>query len=81
MTDTDMEKAVLASIAKVAPEADTSSLDRDADIRDELDLDSMDFLNVVTALHDALGVTIPEADYAKVRTVRGAVAYLREKLG
>jgi len=46
------------------------------DLRDAIDLDSMDFLNFVIALHERTGVDIPEADYPRLRTLDGAIAYL-----
>jgi len=73
---TEIESVVLAAIRKVAPEADPSSLDRDADIRDELDIDSMDFLAYVTAIHRQLGVDIAERDYPKLVSIDGAVKHL-----
>lgn len=68
-------------LAAVAPEADLDALPPDAGLRDELDLDSMDFLSFVIALHKALGVEIPEADYGKLTTLAGCVAYLDAKVG
>ena len=51
-----------------------------ADLRDALDLDSMDFLNFVIALHGSLGVDVPEGDYVKLATLNGAVDYLAGRL-
>ena len=76
MTEQELEAAVIAALRTVAPEADPESIDRDADVREELDVDSMDFLSFVTALHQKLGIDIPEKDYPEVRTVSGAVRYL-----
>ena len=67
---------VRRALAGVAPEADLDALPPDASLRDELDLDSMDFLSFVVGLHKALGVDVPEADYGKLATLAGAVAYL-----
>lgn len=75
-----LRDAVLAAVHRIAPEADLSSLADDVDLREELDLDSMDVLHVVTALHEALGVEIPERDYAKMTTLGGAVSYLSDAL-
>lgn len=68
--------AVLAALSEVAPEADPSSIDARAPFRDQLDLDSMDFLNFVLALHRMLGVDVPERDYPKLATLESAVEYL-----
>ena len=74
---TDPEAEVQAALASIAPEADLDDLDREADLQDELDLDSMDFLNFVIALSQATGVEIPESDYSQVRSLAGCVQYLR----
>lgn len=52
------------------------TVDRDKAIQQEFDIDSMDFLNYVTAIHERLGVNVPEADYGKVATISDALAYL-----
>lgn len=76
MSRPDLRETVLTALGTVAPEADPAKLEPGEPIRDQLDLDSMDFLNFVVALHERLGVEIPEADYGKLSTVEGAVAYL-----
>ncbi|GGG36206.1 hypothetical protein GCM10010964_25140 [Caldovatus sediminis] len=63
-------------LAGIAPEAELSAVAGDADLREALDLDSMDFLNFVAALHERTGRPIPEADYPKLSTLDGVVAYL-----
>lgn len=80
MTRDDIRAAVLRALGDVAPEADLASLRPDRDLRDQLDLDSMDMLNAVIALHHALGIDIPEADYARLATLDGAVDYLAGRL-
>ena len=60
----------------IAPEADLTNVDLDAPLQDELDLDSMDFLNLVTALHDETGIDVPERDYPQLATVNGFVGYI-----
>ncbi len=67
---------ILAIITRIAPNAETEQLRGDEDIRDQLDLDSMDFLNVLVAIAEQLRVEIPERDYAKVRTLDALVAYV-----
>ena len=68
--------AVIASLALIAPESDFGQLASDADLRDELDLDSMDFLSFVTQLHDRTGVDVPERDYPQLLTLDACVRYL-----
>lgn len=79
MSEDEIRAAVLEELGNIAPEADMSAVDPNADLREELDIDSMDFLNFITALHDRLGVNVPELDYPKLTTIDGAVAYLAEK--
>ncbi len=79
MTPAEIDGAVKDALHRIAPEADLSALDADADIRESLDIDSFDFLNLLMALHQRLGVDIPEADYARVRTFGGLVDYLAAK--
>jgi len=67
-------------LARIAPDIDFEAIDPTADLRDEADIDSMDFLNLLTGLHARLGVEIPEADIAKLITVQGAIDYLAGKL-
>jgi acyl carrier protein len=81
MTDIDVRKVVQEELNNIAPEADLASIDPGADLREALDIDSMDFLNFVTAIHHRLGVDIPELDYPKLVTLDGAIAYLTAKLG
>lgn len=80
MNRDEIRDVVLRSLEAIAPEADAASLDPKASIRDELDLDSMDFLGFVTGVHDAVGVDIPEVDYPKVDSVEDCVAYVDAKL-
>lgn len=75
-TQQTIQDTVLQALARIAPEADLAALDVRADIREELDLDSVDFLNFVVALDNQLGVEVPEADYAKLRTLEGCFTYL-----
>lgn len=68
--------AILEVLGGIAPELDPARIKPDKPLRDQVDLDSFDFLNVIIALHDRLGVDIPEADYQKLVTLDGMVEYL-----
>jgi acyl carrier protein len=81
MTEAELRKIVLDTLSDIAPEADLGALLPGKDLREELDIDSMDFLNFVIALHEKLGVDIPEADYPQLSTLDGAVGYLMERSG
>jgi acyl carrier protein len=79
MTPAEIKDVVLGALTGVAPEIDPALIQPGISFRDQLDVDSMDFLNFVIALHHRLGVDIPEADYPKLSTLEGAVAYLTSK--
>jgi acyl carrier protein len=76
MNDVEMRSLVLETIGETAPEADLDRLDPVGDLRDELDLDSMDLLNVTADLEARLGISIPERDYPRMRSLDDTVAYL-----
>jgi acyl carrier protein len=79
MKDFDIRAVVREELGNIAPEIDMNLVDPSANLRDALDIDSMDFLNFVTALHHRLGIDIPEIDYPKLNTLNEAVNYLTAK--
>lgn len=80
MNDADTKSRVLAIIKSIAPELDASTLRPDQSLRRQIDLDSMDWLNVLMAIHEKLHVNIPETDYGKLGTLNDLVAYIEKKL-
>lgn len=80
MTRDEILARMFAELESVAPGCAPGNADPGADLHDELDIDSMDFLNFVIALHKSLNVEIPESDYPKLATLDGAVAYLLQKV-
>ena len=80
MNEEDITAAVFAALAEIAPEIDDTMIDRHADLRDQADLDSMDFLNFVVGLHERLDIDIPEADYSRLATVDSCIAYLASRV-
>ncbi|MEX1369187.1 MAG: acyl carrier protein [Nannocystaceae bacterium] len=72
-------QTVLKIIGEVAPEASFDELDPSADLRDELDIDSMDFLSVLIGIKEVLGVEVPEQDYGEVRSLEQLVAYVEQR--
>ena len=76
MTRDEIKSAVFSALRRVAPEVDPAGLQTNAPIRDQADLDSMDFLNFMVELHASLGIDIPESAYREVATVDGCVSYL-----
>jgi acyl carrier protein len=80
MSDIDVRKVVQEELSNIAPEVDFAAIDPAANLREAIDIDSMDFLNFITAIHHRLGVDIPEVDYPKLVTLDGVVAYIKSKL-
>ncbi|MDE3077904.1 MAG: acyl carrier protein [Chloroflexota bacterium] len=76
MTEQEIRDVVLRTLGRIAPEADLTAVDPRQDLREQLDLDSMDFLNFAIGLNDALGLDIPERDYSKMSTLDACVSYL-----
>lgn len=76
MNRTDARSTVLSLIGEIAPELDLDSVPDDEDLRDAVDLDSLDFLNLVEMVHERTGVDVPEIDYDQVRTLDGWASYL-----
>lgn len=79
MTTDDCQKAVLAIIADIAPDEDLSKLKPDVRLRDQLQLDSMDFLDIVMELRKRHGIEVPEADYGRLASLDSCVEYLLPK--
>ncbi len=73
-------QTILDAIARIAPDVDTTALPHDVDFRDEAELDSMDFLGVLTAIQEQTGVEVPEIDYAQIITVDQFTEYLTARL-
>ncbi|MBY6197324.1 acyl carrier protein [Vibrio hangzhouensis] len=71
-----LNQLVISQLTNIAPELEGESLEQDEDMRDAFDLDSMDFLNLVTAVSKQTGINIPEVDYPKVLTIDHMVDYL-----
>jgi acyl carrier protein len=81
VTEQELRDVVLRALRKIAPEADPHRIDAGRSLRDQLDIDSMDFLNFLIALHETLGVDIPEADYPRFSTLEAITGYLAQKIG
>lgn len=81
MTREDIQTAVLTALGKIAPEADLSQIDPGMRLQEQLDIDSMDFLNLVIALHKQFGIDIPEREYPKLTTLKGCVDFIKVAMG
>jgi acyl carrier protein len=80
MTSDDIRSTLLSCLTTVAPDIADEPIEDDMDLRDELDLDSMDILRWVQGIHKALGVEIPEEDYGKIATLGEAVDYVAARV-
>lgn len=76
MDEAQARELAAAVLAGIAPEADLAAVGPDEDLRSALDLDSMDFMNLVVGLSERTGRPIPQADTPRLYTLRGLVAYL-----
>jgi acyl carrier protein len=72
----EIRKIIFDVLGAIAPEIDPAAIAPDKPLRDQVDLDSFDFLNVIVRLHEVLGIDIPESDYAELATLDGAIDYL-----
>lgn len=80
MTEPEIRAAVFKMLRKIAPEADLDQIRPEENLREALDIDSFDFLNLMIALHEELAVEIPEADYRKLSTLGELTGYLSDRL-
>lgn len=81
MKKDEIRAAFLEELVNIAPDIDPATVSEDDHLQDDLELDSMDILNLVTALHDRLGVDVAEAEYERIATLSSAVPYLFERAG
>lgn len=80
MTPQAIRAGVLETLQAIAPEVDPDAIVPGQALRSQVDLDSMDWLNVIVGLHERFGVDIPEADYARLNSLDAVVAYLAARL-
>ena len=80
MTNAEIKIAILDIIATIAPDEDISDLSMTERLREQIELDSMDFLDIVMELRKRYGVQVPEEEYQELATLQGCVDYLAPKL-
>lgn len=80
MTSDEIRTGVIDALTSIAPEVEAAGIVADKPLRAQVDLDSMDWLNVIIGMHERFAVEIPEADYAKLTSVDAIVAYLGARL-
>jgi acyl carrier protein len=76
MNRDDAERLIREKLSEIAPETADLPMERDSSFRDQFDLDSMDFLNLLSALHEATGLPFPESEYPRLATPGGCIDYL-----
>jgi acyl carrier protein len=79
MTREEIRSAYLEELVRVAPDIDPDTVGDDDHLQEDLELDSMDVLNFVTALHERFGIDVPEADYPQIATISLATRYIAER--
>lgn len=79
MTKEECQQIVLDIIGEIAPDEELSNVKPDVRLRDQLDLDSMDFLDIVMELRKKHGIEVPEADYPELASLDSCAAYLTPK--
>ena len=80
MTKEEVSQSIIKIINDILPEGDCSAIDPDQKLRDQLDLDSMDFLDIVMELRKQYSVEVPEDDYSELATLNSCIKYLEPKL-
>lgn len=76
----EISNAFLHSLHQIAPDIDLQNINPESILREEFEIDSMDFLRLVVLLHEQLNVDIPEKDYSKLATLQSSITYLNEKI-
>ena len=79
MTEEQVKQIVIDIINEIAPDEDTSNLKSEVNLRDQMDLDSMDFLDIVMELRKQHGIEVPEEDYPKLASLDSCADYLTPK--
>jgi len=80
MTEEEIRETIAATLARIAPEADLDEIDPGQNMREELDIDSYDFLNFLIGLNEKLGVEVPEEDYEKLISLNDLLRYLKARV-
>jgi len=79
VTKAEIKETVLRILGDIAPEADLNAIRPDVSFRDQLDLDSMDFLNFIIALDEELNVGISESEYNRLNSLESTIEFLTER--
>jgi acyl carrier protein len=76
VNEDELRQVLLGALTEIAPEVEAEAIDPTTDLDEQLDIDSIDFLNLIVAVNERTGIEVPERDYPKLSTLDGAVAYL-----
>ncbi|QOP41327.1 acyl carrier protein [Sulfurimonas marina] len=80
MTKEELQTMIIKAILEIAPDVEEEEIELTANIQRSLEIDSFDFLKILTAMHEKTGVEVPEADYAKVGSVEEMANYFIDNL-
>ena len=80
MKEEELHSEILKALKQVAPEVDAATLDSEQTFRDQLGIDSIDYLNFIVGLEERLGLRIAEIDYPRLSSLAGCLDYLRQHL-
>ena len=80
MNKASIKNTLIEILKKIAPEADFEQFSPDADMREELDIDSIDYYNFIVQIDEKFDIEIPEADYQKLDTLNNAVEYISKQM-
>jgi acyl carrier protein len=80
MNEAEIRSGVIEVLLTIAPEVEADELMAGQALREQVDLDSMDWLHVIVGLHERFGVDIPETDYARLVSLDDIVAYLAARV-
>lgn len=81
MTTDEARDVIFRALGDIAPEVDAAEVEHDIDLTEQLDLDSMDYLNWMLEINQATGIEIPERDYSEFMTINAAADYLVKAAG
>ena len=79
ISEKELREGVLSVLSEIAPEIEPGSIQENAPLRDEVDLDSMDFFRFLVGLHERFKIEIPESDYGRLTSLAAIIAYVKEK--
>jgi acyl carrier protein len=80
MNHSEIRARVLDVLARIAPDIEPGTIGADTDLREQMEIDSLDFVNFTAALHKSFGVEVPDSDFRELQTLDGCVAYLARRL-